>query len=80
MGEERRKVIEAALSECQALWPDAAAERIERAVAEFERSREPTDAEAEAAITVYHGLPKYGIPGQMVAALRAARDVRENTE
>jgi hypothetical protein len=82
MGEDRRAVIEAALPRPLDPSPEFArtqrviAEQIERAVAAWERSREPTDAEIDAAFTAsgLHDL------SEMAAILRAARDVKENIE
>ena len=97
MSEERRAVIEAALRE--SLFPKGTrvailVERsivmsriVERALAEWERSREPTDAERHAGIrwlgdrTRSHGLLDEQPMGDLVAGvLRAARDVREDTD
>jgi hypothetical protein len=99
MSEGRRAAIEAALhgqmfkgSPLQLKNPAELAEQIERVVADFERTREPTDAEAEALYESLNGsftLP-YAVAGwnyraqfekdKFRAALWAARDVKENTE
>jgi hypothetical protein len=89
MSEERRAVIEAALhgqmfkgSPLQLKNPAELAEQIEQRLAEWERTREPTDAEIRA---VTRMLPVDSISYEdgmewAAAALRAARDVKENTD
>jgi hypothetical protein len=100
MSEERRAVIEAALrswytQSAGEKWPDQA-DQIEHAVAAWERSREPTDAEIErirrdtrAVLDPPPGHATSFDPltvrlaraaDDLCMALRAARDVRENTE
>jgi hypothetical protein len=50
MSEERRAVIEAALPDILAMYDYAAmADHLDKRLAEWERSREPTDTELDAA-------------------------------
>jgi hypothetical protein len=88
MGEDRRAVIETALrsallADGRPKWVEIASGLVERAVAEWERSREPTEDEAEDALRFFFDQED-GFTGtqwfQMGEALRAARDVRENTD
>ena len=88
MGEERQAVIQIALrgwwlarvsANAPIDWSDASVD-VERAVAEWERSREPTDAELDAALDAFHGSSEVTTCSLLLAALRAARDVREITD
>ena len=79
MSEERRAVIEAALRRTTTAedWVAGMAAGIERAVVEWERSREPTDAEINRLRRLYPWKDVLALCDALEAALRAARDLRQ---